>query len=650
MVRHLAHGASVVAGRVGGHPGWLRLRSGAPESRSSGPQQCWVLERDSGVGWVQCPGESGPTDDETCSSVGSGGGGCGVVHEGRGQTTPQPPNLGSGKDTSSGIAAAKATADGAGVRVNFCVPAATAGAGASSVSPGQPVAGVTDRELLTARHAGDTASMVRRLFLIADADRDGYICSSEYRSMLQSIGVWEQCASYTDARWSLTWAQICQHLGAVCVRGVDEPALCRRYTSCPGLLPHHLAQAAAAATISTSLQLGSSGAMHGAWGGCTIAFTVPKSPRPGRGNGWLVEHAGVPHANGIYLPAELPRYTGVQPYLRAAGSGGGGAPADGWTIWLLRWAQRRWTITDVGVTVADRGVEFSFEEEQRRLYVADCRGVAELGIAPRALPPAGGWEHGPAALLLAEERRRQRRGGPDQPTAGVATQLNDDGSRRRRGGGGSDGDDDAKLLLLPGLRELSACDRGWSCRLCGCGPIADKIAQLEGLEREVQGLGGQKHELLRGTLVALRAASSLAVVAATSPRASGVSVHAARLTVRPADGGGGGGGDFWGSWCARPAAGSGGLSDSSELSMSEGFFNGFSVGPVFGSQIEAATSTTPGAASEYQYPRESIHGHTTKEHEGGRHDVAMLGSTCGEQLRGTLRQCRARSPSTHAVS
>merc|ERR1719265_1956294 len=78
---------------------------------------------------------------------------------------------------------------------------------------------------------------------------------------------------------------------------------------------------------------------------------------------WTVSGAGSEAANGVYQPAELPSYSGVQPFSNGP-------------ISLFRWQRKHWVLSDLG-----EGRD-NFDQS-RWLYAAEASGP---------LPPLTGWE------------------------------------------------------------------------------------------------------------------------------------------------------------------------------------------------------------------------------------------------------------------
>ena len=223
--------------------------------------------------------------------------------------------------------------------------------------------------------------------------------------MLKALDVWGRSEMYTEERWSLTWPRICQHLGSSCTRGISESCFAKRYESAPALLPMDLANVQHAMAISEHLERTSSATAPNA---ANWDFDIPRvvgaaagrlddahgAGAAGHGNApcWWVVNTGGRRGhgvNGIYFPiGSLPRYSGVQPYLRGApaveltpggptGPGGRRAapPPPARSMALLQCNRREWVLSDLGTELCD------FSESQWR-YSSESDG---------AFPPTSGW-------------------------------------------------------------------------------------------------------------------------------------------------------------------------------------------------------------------------------------------------------------------
>ena len=329
--------------------------------------------------------------------------------------------------------------------------------------------------------------------------------------MLKALDVWGRSDMYSEERWSLTWARICQHLGCCCTRGVSESSFAKRYDSAPGLLPMDLANVQQAMAISEHLErtLSATSPDTVNWD-----FDIPRvvGAAAGRlgddhisgidvagGNApcWWVTGAtgrsghGV---NGIYFPvSSLPNYSGTQPYLR-------GAPAvescsnvdrDGRRIAppppprcmaLLRCNRRDWALCDLGTEMSN------FDESQWR-YAAESDG---------AFPPVAGW--------YAASRSRMQRVRSSEESARDSDE---------NGGGSAE-------TAAPVVQMLSG-SRGWICRLTVFAvPIKQKIRELERLLAGAGQHGGQHRARVAQQLQGMRMAAGDATLSgAQDPRSSG---------------------------------------------------------------------------------------------------------------------------------
>ena len=212
----------------------------------------------------------------------------------------------------------------------------------------------------------------------------------------------------------------------------------------------------------------------------------------GHGNApcwWVVNAAGRRGhgVNGIYYPiSSLPRYSGVQPYLRGASAveltpalstapGGRRAapPPPARSMALLQCNRREWVLSDLGTELCD------FSESQRR-YSSESDG---------AFPPTDGW----CEPSFSRSRGVSRGDRPDGDPAGDCDE--DGGSADGEGGG-----------AVPSLRMLGgSC--GWICRLTVFGvPINEKVRELERLLADVGQHGGQQRARVAQELQGLRMA------------------------------------------------------------------------------------------------------------------------------------------------
>lgn len=330
---------------------------------------------------------------------------------------------------------------------------------------------------------------------------------------------------YSEERWFLTWARICQHLGCSCTRGVSKSSFAKRYDIAPGLLPMDLANVQHAMAITEHLERSSSGTSRDAlnWdfdiprvvgaaagrlgeGDCTSRIDTASKNAP---CWWVTGATGRRRhiVNGIYFPVpSLPNYSGPQPYLRGAlavDTRQATSLQPPRCMALLRHNRRDWALCDLGT-------EMSNFDPTHWSYAAESDGV---------FPPTSGWYD-----TFFDRRRISR------------TRLSEDSAR--------DSDEDGEGVLsdggetgLPVVQMLNG-SRGWVCRLTVFTvPIHRKIRELEGLLAGAGQHGGQHRTRVKQQLQGMRMAVATGVLPSSTAGGNdtGPPILAARVRIYPVD-------------------------------------------------------------------------------------------------------------------